>query len=164
MGDADFGLAAIQLLLKEYPQAARKTDAYGNLPIHRICLNRRATSQMVRELLFAHPQGINDVGEKGETPYAKAMRLKRLPAGVIALLRREEQGEAAPLVTPARQTHSPLYSHANALSPRRPSSLVGFLQAFYSLSLVLALVLPLSLETAEPDDASARPGTVFVPS
>ena len=41
MGNGDGGLEAIQLLLKEYPQAAREKDRGENLPIHDICHNQR---------------------------------------------------------------------------------------------------------------------------
>jgi len=94
MGDGDGGLEAIQLLLTEYPQAAKEKDDDGDLPIHDICLNSKgATLAMVRELLSAHPQSINEKGSDGMKPYALAVSRKWLPADAIEYLRCAEQGE-----------------------------------------------------------------------
>jgi hypothetical protein len=99
MGDGDGGLEAIQLLLKEYPQAAKEKDSRGDLPIHRICWNSRgATLAMVRELLSAHPQSINEKGHVGDKPYAVAVDVNFLPADAIEYLRCAEQGESVSVV------------------------------------------------------------------
>ena len=95
MGDGDGGLEAMQLLLTEYPQAAKEKDKYGDLPIHLICRSNSngATLAMVRALLSAHPQSINEKGYDGMKPYARAVAINSLPADAIEYLRRAEQGE-----------------------------------------------------------------------
>jgi hypothetical protein len=96
MGDGDGGLEAMQLLLTEYPQAAKEKNMFGYLPIHYMCDNSKgATLAMVRELLSAHPQSINEEGGyEGMTPYTLAVARDALPADAIEFLRCAEQGES----------------------------------------------------------------------
>jgi hypothetical protein len=49
---------------------------------------------MVRELLSAHPQSINEKDQEGDKPCAAAVDYNELPADAIEFLRRAEQGES----------------------------------------------------------------------
>ena len=135
MGDGDGGLEAMQLLLTEYPQAAKEKNRGGDLPIHWICrYNSNATLAMVRELLSAHPQSINEKGSSGKKPYALAVSNNDLPADAIEYLRCAEQGERVCQSQPCMYTLSvSLFS----LSLSIPSSLhtQTLSQLFFSLTL-----------------------------
>ena len=116
------GLQVMQLLLTEHPQAAKEKNSYGDLPIHLICANEKgATLEMVRELLSAYPQGINEQNGDNIKPQRAAVYFKRLPANAIDFLHRAEQGESATIGQPAfsrsffwlfpRSTQTPDDSH-----------------------------------------------------
>jgi hypothetical protein len=93
MGDDSCGLEAIQLLLTEYPQAAMQKDIGGELPIHLLCTkNKKATLAMVRELLSAYPNAINEGGFSHQKPYERAAYLKYLPADAIKFLQHADRG------------------------------------------------------------------------
>jgi hypothetical protein len=92
MGGAE-GLRAMQLLLKEHPQATKEKQKKGKLPIHCMCKNKKGTLDMVRELLSAYPQSIDEKDGNRRKPAAAARSNKCLPADAIDFLRRAEQGK-----------------------------------------------------------------------
>ena len=49
---------------------------------------------MVRELLSAHPQSINEKDQEGQKPYAAAADCNELPADAIEFLYDAERGES----------------------------------------------------------------------
>lgn len=123
MGGAD-GLCAMRLLLAECPQAAKVRNNKGNLPIHLVCQNESGTLEMVRTLLSAYPEAINEKNGDGRTPYAESSKFivspiysPRLPWDASELLREAEQGERH------RHYHC-LCTHSHNLSTPRLCSLI----------------------------------------